>query len=208
MYQWNSNLRYYIWQASISDYITTRSKPQRNSNLRLIDMRWEPARITHEMRTCAYYYTGDAPARITHEMHLRVLHMRCMITCGNYTWSCVITAGNYIWSCVITAGNYIWLPANLRLLHMRYMVTYDYMRSSRMTCIEPKVTTRVETACGYSASAGTSYDTELEKLKKRLQFVMYCIDCFVSWKKNWSLTLLDFKSLIPDSCFVPSGTHQ
>jgi hypothetical protein len=26
----------------------------------------------------------------------------------------------------------------------------------------------------------TSNDTELEKLKKRLQFVMYCIDCFVS----------------------------
>jgi hypothetical protein len=29
-------------------------------------------------------------------------------------------------------------------------------------------------------AAGTSNDTELEKLKKRLQFVMYCIDCFVS----------------------------
>jgi hypothetical protein len=28
--------------------------------------------------------------------------------------------------------------------------------------------------------AGTSNDTELEKLEKRLQFVMYCIDCFVS----------------------------
>jgi hypothetical protein len=31
-----------------------------------------------------------------------------------------------------------------------------------------------------SESADTSNDTELEKLKKRLQFVMYCIDCFVS----------------------------
>jgi hypothetical protein len=27
---------------------------------------------------------------------------------------------------------------------------------------------------------GTSKDAELEKLQKRLQFVMYCIDCFVS----------------------------
>jgi hypothetical protein len=34
---------------------------------------------------------------------------------------------------------------------------------------------------------------------------MYCIDCLVSCKKNWSLTLLDFKSSIPDSCFVLSG---
>jgi hypothetical protein len=31
-----------------------------------------------------------------------------------------------------------------------------------------------------AVGAGTSNDTELEKLKKRLQFVMYCIDCFVS----------------------------
>jgi hypothetical protein len=36
--------------------------------------------------------------------------------------------------------------------------------------------------CGvYSQdSRGTSNDTELERLKKRLQFVMYCIDCFVA----------------------------
>jgi hypothetical protein len=30
----------------------------------------------------------------------------------------------------------------------------------------------------------TSNDTELEKLKKRLPFVMYCIDCFASWKRK------------------------
>jgi hypothetical protein len=53
-----------------------------------------------------------------------------------------------------------------------------------------------------TAPVGTSNDTELEKLKKRLQFVMHCIDCFVSRKKNRSPTLLDFKSSIPDSCFV------
>jgi hypothetical protein len=29
-------------------------------------------------------------------------------------------------------------------------------------------------------TVGASNDTELEKLKKRLQFVLYCIDCFVS----------------------------
>jgi hypothetical protein len=29
-------------------------------------------------------------------------------------------------------------------------------------------------------ASGTSNYTELEKLKKCLQFVMYCIDCFVS----------------------------
>jgi hypothetical protein len=29
-------------------------------------------------------------------------------------------------------------------------------------------------------SSGTSNDTELEKLKKRLTFVMYRIDCFIS----------------------------
>jgi hypothetical protein len=29
-------------------------------------------------------------------------------------------------------------------------------------------------------AGGTSNDTELEKLKKRLQFVVNCIDCFVS----------------------------
>jgi hypothetical protein len=30
-----------------------------------------------------------------------------------------------------------------------------------------------------SFAAATSNDTELEKLEKRLQFVMYCMDCFV-----------------------------
>jgi hypothetical protein len=30
----------------------------------------------------------------------------------------------------------------------------------------------------------TSNDTELEKLKKRLQFTMYSIDCFASWKRK------------------------
>jgi hypothetical protein len=54
----------------------------------------------------------------------------------------------------------------------------------------------------------TSNDTELEKLKKRLQFVMYCIDRFVSRKKNRSLTLWDLKSSIPDSRFVLSGARQ
>jgi hypothetical protein len=29
-------------------------------------------------------------------------------------------------------------------------------------------------------SSGTSNDTELEKLKKRLQLAMHCTDCFVS----------------------------
>jgi hypothetical protein len=29
-----------------------------------------------------------------------------------------------------------------------------------------------------STAAGTSNDAELEKVKKRLQFVVYCIDCF------------------------------
>jgi hypothetical protein len=35
-------------------------------------------------------------------------------------------------------------------------------------------------ACSLPSSLGTSNDTELEKLKKRLQFVVNCIDCFVS----------------------------
>jgi hypothetical protein len=33
---------------------------------------------------------------------------------------------------------------------------------------------------GERGIAGTSNDTELEKLKKRLQFAVNCIDCFVS----------------------------
>jgi hypothetical protein len=41
--------------------------------------------------------------------------------------------------------------------------------------------------------------------KKRLQLVMYCTECFVSPRKDWSPTLLDFKSLTPGGCFVLSS---
>jgi hypothetical protein len=52
------------------------------------------------------------------------------------------------------------------------------MMSGPVSVLGPPIRLRI--VCTGGAGAGTSNDTELERLKKRLQFVMYCIDCFVS----------------------------
>jgi hypothetical protein len=51
----------------------------------------------------------------------------------------------------------------------------------------------------------TSNDTELEKLTKRLQFVMYCIDCFVSLKERLESHTLGFQKLNTRQLFRPFG---